>query len=251
MSQSYKPRRPSRGPCTAPGCNRGGIITSDLGICCNKHYQRVRNYGAFDPPQRTRSRDVQCSKCGTQFDLGYAIGARRAATPQYCSTECRSSAAAQRAADTMPTRFWGWVKRGREENCWEWTGSLNPNGYGQFTWRTGNKRSHLASRVSYTLTHGEIPPGLFVCHKCDNPKCCNPHHLFLGTAKDNMQDCARKGRMNTAGLKGEKHGSAKITEKDVRDIRASRKRNCDLAPQYGLTPEAISSIRRRVTWRHV
>lgn len=76
--------------------------------------------------------------------------------------------------------------------CWNWKASLNSNGYGQI----GDKgRNRIASQVAWELANGPIPKGLSVLHKCDNPKCCNPSHLFLGTQRDNMLDAIAKGRM--------------------------------------------------------
>ena len=75
--------------------------------------------------------------------------------------------------------------------CWEWTGSVNDKGYGLIYVEGKSKRAH---RITYQLFKSEIPKGLFICHHCDNPGCVNPEHLFVGTQKDNMQDCIRKGR---------------------------------------------------------
>lgn len=83
-------------------------------------------------------------------------------------------------------------KVNKTDNCWEWTASLIGCGYGNFKYK--GKR-YAAHRFSWELVNGKIPDGLLVCHKCDNRKCVNPEHLFLGTQKDNMQDCLRKGRL--------------------------------------------------------
>lgn len=85
--------------------------------------------------------------------------------------------------------FWQHVKVGDPSECWLWTGSKHKQGYGLYG--AGPRRAH---RIAWTLIHGEIPPGLQVLHRCDNPPCVNPAHLFLGTDKDNHQDKAAKGR---------------------------------------------------------
>jgi hypothetical protein len=92
-------------------------------------------------------------------------------------------------------RFWESVAKA--EGCWEWTALLKRNGYGSFYRNRGVKVA--AHRYSWELHHGPVPDGLFVCHRCDNPKCVRPDHLFLGTHRDNMDDMWAKGRANRAG----------------------------------------------------
>lgn len=92
----------------------------------------------------------------------------------------------------LAVRFWSKVQKGGPDQCWEWLASRKPSRYGQFT-LPGNKlvRAH---RMAWVLTHGEIAGGLCVLHRCDNPPCCNPGHLFLGTLRDNARDMLAKGR---------------------------------------------------------
>jgi hypothetical protein len=90
----------------------------------------------------------------------------------------------------LAERFWEKVNVGTPDECWTWAACTNPLGYG---WINVNNSGELAHRISWLINHGEIPEGLVICHKCDNPPCVNPNHLFLGTQKDNMQDYARKG----------------------------------------------------------
>ncbi len=96
--------------------------------------------------------------------------------------------------------FWLKVKKS-QNGCWEWTGSFSQNGYGRFSI---HPKCYKAHRISYFLMHGEIPEDKFVCHKCDNPACVNPQHLYLGTAKENTHDMIEKGRLNRS--RGENKG---------------------------------------------
>lgn len=127
-----------------------------------------------------------CEACGKVFWLRERRFQSRARfmRRRFCSTECGSKSAG-RPVD----RFWSNVKTGSD--CWEWRGSLFPNGYGIFY---VNDKSVRAHRYSYELHKGTIPKGKMILHSCDNRKCVNPDHLRAGTARDNIMDALERGR---------------------------------------------------------
>jgi hypothetical protein len=146
-------------------------------------------------------------------------------------------------------RFWSKVDM--LGDCWLWLAHRKPQGYGQFTLRKGKFVG--AHTVAWSLTYGEpIRAGHVVCHRCDNPPCVNPAHLFLGTPSDNAYDSVAKGRANRA--RGVDHPSARLTEADIRYIReATNYRGLlrDLAADFGVSRTTIAKIRRGEYWRHV
>lgn len=106
------------------------------------------------------------------------------------------------------TRLWARVdKSGGPDVCWPWTGARRAEGYGMIS--DGNGHNTGTHRLAWTFTNGPIPAGLFVCHRCDNPPCCNPAHLFLGTNADNARDRADKGRGNAHLRSGDRNGMRK------------------------------------------
>lgn len=136
--------------------------------------------------------------------------------------------------------------------CWLWEAFTNAGGYGQMTIGKRSDGTILAHRAAWIIYRGDIPEGLGVLHRCDNPPCVNPDHLFLGTEKDNMQDCSRKNRVNkTIKLRGVDHANSKLNEAAVRHIRSTRGNTAALAAEYGVTTANIKYVRRGVTWRHV
>lgn len=146
-----------------------------------------------------------------------------------------------------PQRFWIWVDKGPDDECWEWQGTRRANGYGRFARVPGD--SGMAHRYSYELHHGPIPSGLFVLHSCDNPPCVNPAHLRAGTHAENMADKARRGRCNPNAR------TFKLTDDDVRQIRRlylpgehhrfSRSNATELARRFGVTREHIEAVANR------
>lgn len=134
--------------------------------------------------------------------------------------------------------------------CWEWTGAKLKRGYGTLNVH-GRKR--LAHRYSWTMEHGPVPAGKLVLHKCDNPSCVRPTHLFVGTHKDNTQDMIAKLR----GAQGEKQHAAKLTAQDVADIRKRYRRYSHqhgtgvLAREYGVGAVEIWRVVHGHRWRHL
>lgn len=165
---------------------------------------------------------------------------------------------------TISERFWKLVLI-HQDNCWIWIGRFLPNGYGVFSLphKKGGEKAH---RLSYSLTKGSIPNGIFVCHHCDNKACVNPDHLFLGTQKENIEDSVKKGRMHLGinhGLhkhperaaRGEINGNAKLITGQVREIRNIWKKQREsysmIATQFGVSKSLIHLICQNKIWTHV
>ncbi len=154
-------------------------------------------------------------------------------------------------------RFWGNVAITADDNkCWEWKRSTDKDGYGQFylSDNTGWHRQ-LSHRGAWEMTNGEIPKGLCVLHKCDNPKCCNPKHLFLGTKLDNTLDMFAKGRGFIPPAQGEDNGRSILTADKVIEIRQrfamgglSYK---EIAKEMGVAPATIAHVVKRRTWKNI
>ena len=141
--------------------------------------------------------------------------------------------------------FWAAVRR--TDFCWFWRGAVNKCGYGLF----GASRSGtaLAHRWAWELTRGPIPKGMSLCHTCDNPRCVNPNHLYVGTHAQNMRDKAIRGRHNAPI--GERNRAARMTAADIVCIRTSVLPAPILADRYGVSRQAIHAILDRRTWKHV
>jgi hypothetical protein len=142
-----------------------------------------------------------------------------------------------------------WQSVDKTDGCWNWTGRSLVDGYGKI-WVNG--RRLLTHRFSWQIHNGEIPPDMRVCHKCDNPKCVNPSHLFLGTQFDNMRDMESKGR----GVypHGSRSKMAVLAERDIPKIirlHASGITRAALAKRYSVSWPTIERIVTRSSWKHV
>ena len=147
-------------------------------------------------------------------------------------------------------RFWAKVDKSNPNGCWEWTGCLHQKGYGLFNW-TDDGAGRLAHRFSAKYIGNMDINGLCVCHHCDNRKCINPSHLFVGTIMDNNKDMENKGRRGETGAKGSINGRAKLTEQQVLEIRALPGPHSKIAKYYNVSLFTIDNIRARKTWRHI
>lgn len=154
---------------------------------------------------------------------------------------------------TREERFWSKVQIGTPDECWNWMGAKNPGmGYGKLLWTTKPKAFwRIAHRTAWELTYVMInDPKILVCHSCDNPLCCNPGHLFLGTHQANSDDKKRKGRGRWA--KGESNGRAKLTKQDVLEIRKldrSGMTQAAIGSRFGIKQPQVSRIVRGTEWK--
>ena len=154
-------------------------------------------------------------------------------------------------------RFESNFKFNAENHCWEWFGPKDRNGYGVFFIKKekGKTRRGFSHRVSYELYRHKIPEGLLACHICDNPKCVNPDHIFLGTHKENTMDMIKKGRSRNA--RGEDAGHSKLSAKQVLEMRKLKTGGIggptylNLAKAYGISKNSAFLIINRKSWIHI
>lgn len=148
-------------------------------------------------------------------------------------------------------RLMRYVSKCASTGCWNWTGHKNSCGYGSITI---SGKSILAHRVSYQVFVEEIKEGYVICHKCDNPSCINPDHLFQGTLQDNQKDSFRKGRNPYFVRRGNNHRFSKLKESDIPVIREQLCLGVSptkIAKVYGVDDTTIFSIKNRKTWRWI
>jgi hypothetical protein len=152
-------------------------------------------------------------------------------------------------AKNIPADVWKYITKSDPDDCWLFTRKCNSAGYGHIICG----KEQLAHRIAWISTYGAIPDALCVLHKCDNPPCCNPRHLFLGTRSENSLDMHQKGR--NVILRGSKIGLAKLTERDIPTIRrlyaSGDITQAEIADIYHVHGNTIGKIINGKTWTHV
>jgi hypothetical protein len=174
-----------------------------------------------------------CVVCSVSF----SVESRRQHTAQFCSRACLKNPKARLLRRVVTAA----------DGCWNCRGATND---GRYCVVAVNGRKTLAHRAAYELLVGPVPEGLEVCHRCDNTRCVNPEHLFLGTHLDNMRDMVAKGRQ----VRGERSPNAKLTDADVVDLRARRRAGASIASMArarGLHPSVVSRVCAGKRWAHV
>lgn len=222
------------------------------------------------PRQRNLAETRCCLSCGEILPISSFSPNGAGRGPK---ARCRPCLAAERLAAwrlihppqrklTVTERFWAKVDKSGE--CWLWTAGLTHSGYGKFGVQAN--QTEQAHRFAWEQEHGPIPPGMFVCHHCDTPRCVRAvcrrpdcqhiwpdcdSHLFLGTQQDNMQDALGKGRMRI----GERSPRAKLTAIQVQEIRtryaAETISHGRLAADYGVSPNLVRYIVTGKLWKHL
>ena len=151
-------------------------------------------------------------------------------------------------------RFWSYVDKKSVEECWEWKSYKGAGNYGHFYL---NGKQIPAHRISWILENGPIPENdsndnrICACHKCDNPSCVNPNHLFLGTDLDNMKDRDRKGRRTPFSPIGNKNGNSTVSIETIKEIELLLKqgsKNVEIANQLDVSEALVSNVKHKNHW---
>ena len=235
----------SKKTCTAQECVRSSRTAKSS--YCDMHYQRMRKHGTLD---KLRVRHVDVDNCTVDGCKNITKSSQLCAKHYYRFTKHGSPlkfASSQGQGETLEQRFWSRVQIKGVEECWPWLGKKNRNDYG-FCNIEGLRHSH---RVAAYFHFGAYPKSKHIMHKCDNPICCNPNHLQIGTRELNLQDKIEKQRQ----AKGSTHGKAKLDEKLVVNLREKYNSGYtirELLPSArGVSYRVLWCALVGRTWRHI
>lgn len=234
-----------RVPCVCEVCGRAFEATqNDVRRGRGRRCSRACGLTKRHIPNRT------CKHCGRAFFAGTSVVAYGGGV--YCSNACRHRG---RPPEPLWSRIWRRVDYGGP-GCWEWTGQRSKDGYALISVPVngGKYNNRHVTRVLWRLIHGEEPD--ICCHRCDNPPCVRPSHIFNGTQQENVADAWAKGRVipHAAGTKGERVYGAKLTEAAVRAIRqrsAAGETDSALGRAYGVTSQTVHAVCTGKRWKHV
>jgi len=189
--------------------------------------------------------EKQCRRCGTTKPINeFHV---YTPSPDGRRALCKSCHRTPVGRELSQQAFWQLVNVGDANECWEWTKTLSSTGYGVIQI---SGRQRYAHRLAWEFTFGRIGTRLFVCHKCDNRKCCNPSHMFLGTNEENTADRHAKGR----DARGLRSSGSKLSPQSVREIRALAADGVsysEIGRRYDVWPNAVKRVVARETWKHV
>lgn len=183
---------------------------------------------------------MTCQGCGVEFEVIPAI-LKNDRGGKYCSDACCREH--RYVKIPLEDRFWEKVDVRGPDECWEWTAARSDRGYGRID-------DQQATHVAYSLKVGPIPEGMWVLHRCDNPPCCNPSHLFLGDNAINTQDKVDKGRQR----RGETAPLSKLKDDQIREMRRLREQGetvKSIAAKFGIHYQTVYKIVTYSRWKHV
>lgn len=189
---------------------------------------------------RDKKHQKNCVHCGEVFYRDKRCAKKHWASAKFCSRSCSAKHGAKNSDKTWGTlgeRFWAKVEKLGDDDCWNWIGSARTRGYGVIS-KNGKQTS--ATHVSLEIHGTIVPNGLWVLHKCDNPRCVNPSHLYVGTPRQNSRDAVLRDRFRR-----------KLTPKQASEIKRSDKDAVVLAKEYGVSESLIYAIRNGRKWAHV
>ena len=187
-----------------------------------------------------------CENCGAEFVQRYTCSASEWAIQRACSPSCASKICDRTHNGTLEERIAEKFIALSKDECWEWTGAKSKRGYGLILDKGKMRQAH---RIVASLRFGLLAPGIVVRHRCDNPSCGNIFHLEIGTQAENVRDRVERGREGDRS--GGKNGNAKLSDRAVREIRASSLPIKILAGQFGVSPGVVSKVRRYAAWKHI